>query len=240
MRRRQILLPCFLTCSIALLLLASGARTQEEDGEDEADDDDDVGGDSSGGYDNYDGGSFFPMGSENFEELPGGVYDSDDLDSEQMDFMDSRKNPSVTPRFSLPSLMRMRRPVHPNGLFSFDHHNRQQEDLPSPAFNHDPDLLKVHAPLSRDEDAYDPERRRRYTGYDEEHEDSPGTQADPRQTEGDLSQDYDRFPRGSFYPLSSFHTESRHLHDRLHPSFRRKVVDSMGVPCDSGCDESTR
>ena len=198
---------------LLLLLLAARVRPQEEEEDDDGGGDEDEGEESAagdgGGFDGFDNGFFSPS-SSNFDELPGGVFDSD---SDPIDYLDSSKHQSVSPRFSLPSLLRMRHSLS----YPFPGDKAFQQ---TPVYAHAPNLLHGQD----HEDTYDPERRRRYTGYDEEHEDSPATQPES----GDVREDLEVFPRGSFLPLH-----------RLPGAGMPMLLQSRGrkLPCDQGCDE---
>lgn len=229
--RKSLFLPLAL-----LLILLSSVRAQDDEDDEEAEEDDESGGNDVNAFDaGYDSG-FFPMGSENFEELPGGVFDPDtDSDGDPIDYMDSMKNPSVSPRYMLPSLLHLpkvsSRDFHEDPPFpTSDHHfhfpNRyQQEDPPSiPDDSDDQDQ----------QDSYDPERRRRYTGYDDVREQASGY--GEAGSAHDMSQDYERFPKGSFYGMEGLYgRDSRRTRDRLFVPFKSKSF-APRTPCDGGCD----
>ena len=229
--RKTIFLPLVL-----LILLIANVLTQDDD-DDDGDEEDEDSGNYINGFENFDNG-YFPMGSENFEELPGGVYDPES-EADPIDYMDSTKNPSVSSRFSLPSLVRSHRDpdtIINNGdrpllhSSSFNVNNDQQHDDP-PVIRNDPNLLNA-----RPEDSYDPDRRRRYTGYDDEEESGLNSHEDAPVIPRDMNQDYDRFPKGSFYGFDGFYGNSKRVHDRLFPTFPAKASDTR-PPCDGDCDE---
>lgn len=224
--RRTIFLPLVL-----LLLLISNVLTQDDE-DDEGDDDDDDSGNVINEFDNFDNG-YFPLGSENFDEIPGGLFESDS-DGDPIDYMDSNKNPSVSPRFSLPSLLRHHEPdtIINNGErhhFHSSSHNVNNDQVEDPpAIRNDPDLLNAHHG-----DSYDPDRRRRYTGYDDE-DSGPGGHEDSGAAH-DMNQDFDRFPKGSFYDFDGLYGNSKRVHERLFSPYKGKT--SSRTPCDGGCDE---
>lgn len=226
--RKTILVPLVL-----LLVLVSNVLTQDEDDEEEEGEDEEESGNYVNNFDSM-GSSFFPMGSENIEELPGGVFDTDS-DGDPIDYMDSNKNPAISSRFMIPSLLHLPkmsgdsedRPFPPSQQFHFPS-DFQQEDLPS--INNEEN--------DHHEDTYDPDRRRRYTGYDDEQERrSAGYDESGSGSDRDMNQDYDRFPRGSFYGMDGFYAgDSRRVHGRLLAPFRGKPF-APRTPCDGGCDE---
>lgn len=236
MRRRRLIF-----CQLGLLLLLiSNVVTQDDDDEDAGgeDEDDDDSGNYINSFDNFDN-NYFPMGSDNYEELPGGVFDADS-DGDPIDYMDSTKNNHrVSPRFSIPSLIRSNSREHDTLLnrgngplvhapqFDFPEH---QEDRP--VVRNDPNLLNAH-PF----DSYDPDRRQRYAGYDEEHEGSPASQEEATSTSRDMNQDYDRFPRGSFLEYDGFPGDpKRVVHDRRFPQFKMNLPHPS-LPCDGDCNK---
>ena len=251
MRHKHLFLPLVVIC----FLLVSHVLTQDDD--DETDDDEDSNFvDNYDGYENdeggEDGGGFFPMGSENFEEIPGGIFEQDaDSDVDPIDFMDSNKKSSVALRNVLPTLMR----PYPKDADQTVIHDPPVPFLPSKVPNdvhsNHPGISEGHlmikdlpSLINRHPDSYDPERRSRYTGYDDELEDDSSTDAESRSTEpdseprDDFNQDFDRFPRGTFYGFDGFYGDAKLMHDRLlmNSHLKMKPFYRQNIPCEGDCD----
>lgn len=233
--------------------------------DDDDDDDDDGGGNGFSDDDNEldGGGGFFGMGSNNYEEIPGGIYGDDGEDS--MDFMASRKRPSIIPAFLKQGNQRIPEDViiNNNGRphVSFDgpgeeftvndgrfHHPRHHPRFSS----HD------SSDSGRGDDEYDPDRRRRYSGYDpvddprasQRHQmfrqqrqtlpidfiGSSRLHSHPHEAAFDVSQDYDRFPKGSFFGLDGFYGNSKLVHNRAFSPYGVQTI-SRKEPCNTGCND---
>lgn len=244
-----------------MISFPSRIRAQDDDDDDEEEgggafDDEDAGVVSDGG--------FFGMGSENYEEMPGGIFGGGD--EESMDFLDSKRRPSYIPSF-LKNQNKDTEIIHNNqespvsaddgkgGYVHFDASSQEYASnegrLPHP--RHHPRFSGNDQENNED---YDQERRRRYSGYNKE--DDPRNQPQQRvqdhqstmsadqtrhpfESAFDVTQDYDRFPRGSFFDVDGFYGTSRlpqdsHVPSRLIPSFRMKPM--LGKQsCDEGCNE---
>lgn len=242
--------------TLFLLFLSLSVMTPSTRAQDDDDDDDDGDGDNDFAEDANDlgdGGFGFGMGSNNYEEMGGGLFANDD---DSLDFMASKRRPSILPPF-----LRGRKNNDDNQvvindqvqpMVNFNGQDFVQQEATGSNFPHP----RHHPRFSQENDQdYDEDRRRRYSGYGDEHdvqsreEDTMHRQRSPEQdsflaplhrhpheANFDVSQDFDRFPKGSYFGLDGFYGDSKLVHDRIFSPFKVETT-SRKVPCDSDCDD---
>lgn len=285
----RLLFKLFLVIVSLSVMIPANVKAQEDDEED--DDDGDGGGAGFDDGNELDGGGFFGMGSNNYEEIPGGIFGGEE-DGESMDFMASKRRPSILPSFL--SRNKDYDAIVQNNQDSFISHKTKMPlvhfDGPGEEFREDEgrNFNPRHHPRfsaeevnhgsygsassdgrttsNDDSEEYDPDRRGRYEGYDSS-DDAPHKMVQTREEDTlhgkvyrqslvnnhdfsteplsnheanfDVSQDYDRFPKGSFFGLDGFYGNSKLVHERMFSPFGVKTT-SRKLPCDSGCDDEER
>ena len=290
----NLLLPSLqilLLISLSLSLFIPPVTAQDDDDEDDGefgDDDNDVESDGGGG--------FFGLGSSNFDEIGGGLFGDDG-----MDFMDSKRRNRFIPNFfrrpgdgstiidntdeGTPVIIKNGEGAEGSNHKPYVHFYPKESDFRSAERDAERDFHhpRHHPRFSgdkgsqskkqSDEDEFDDDRRRRYSGYDAEDDPKHNFQVKPHYPREDpmamtrnflsqekqilsrhpyeaafqVSRDFDRFPKGSFFGLDGLYGESRLVHDRPFPPLRihtmsnlARMSDYQQRPCDRGCDEDKK